>query len=34
MTWDKIAEILFAGERIAETRRTTKETDIYVKINL
>ena len=34
ITWDKIAEILFAGERIAETRRTTKETDIYVKINL
>ena len=34
MTWDKIAEILFAGERTAETRRTTKETDIYVKLNL
>jgi len=34
ITWDKIAEILFAGERIAESRRTTKETDIYVKINL
>ena len=24
MTWDKIAEILFAGERIAETRRTNR----------
>lgn len=34
MTWDKIAEILFAGERIAEVKRTTKETDIYVKVNL
>ncbi len=34
MTWDKIAEILFAGERIAEVKRCTKETDIYVKVNL
>lgn len=34
MTWDKIAEILFAGERLAEVRRTTKETDIYVRIDL
>ena len=34
MTWDKIAEILFAGERVAEVRRTTKETDIYVRIDL
>jgi imidazoleglycerol-phosphate dehydratase/histidinol-phosphatase len=34
MTWDKIAEILFAGERIAEIRRTTEETDVYVRINL
>lgn len=33
-TWDKIAELLFAGERIAEVKRTTKETDIYVKLNL
>lgn len=33
MTWDKIAEILFAGERIAEVKRTTKETDIYVRLN-
>lgn len=32
--WDKIAEILFAGERIAEITRTTKETDITVRINL
>ena len=34
MTWDKIAEILFAGERTAEVRRTTRETDICVKICL
>jgi len=34
MTWDSISEILFAGERIAEITRTTKETDIYVKIDL
>ena len=34
MTWDKIGEILFAGERIAEIRRTTKETDVYVRINM
>ena len=34
MTWDKISEILFSGERMAEVKRTTKETDIYVKINL
>ncbi|WP_300701118.1 bifunctional histidinol-phosphatase/imidazoleglycerol-phosphate dehydratase HisB [Bacteroides sp.] len=32
--WDKIAEFLFAGERTAEIRRTTKETDIYVSLNL
>lgn len=32
--WDKIAEFLFAGERIAEVRRTTKETDIWVRLNL
>ena len=34
MTWDKIAEILFAGERTAEVTRTTGETDICVSINL
>lgn len=34
MTWDKIAELLFAGERISEIHRVTKETDVYVKINL
>ncbi len=34
MTWDKIAEILFASERTAEVERNTKETQIHVKINL
>lgn len=34
MTWDKIAEILFAGERKAEIRRTTQETDIDIKLNI
>ena len=34
MSWDKISELLFAGERTAEVKRTTKETDIHVKINL
>lgn len=34
MTWDKIAELLFAGERIAEIRRTTKETDVEVRLDL
>lgn len=33
-SWDKIAELLFAGERTSEVKRTTKETDIYVKLNL
>ena len=34
MSWDKISELLFAGERTAEVKRTTKETDIHVKVNL
>ena len=32
--WNQIAEFLFAGERVAEVRRTTKETDIYIKVDL
>ena len=32
--WDRVTEFLFAGERTAETRRTTKETDILVRVNL
>ena len=32
--WDKVTEYLFAGERTAEVRRTTKETDIHIRIDL
>lgn len=32
--WDKVTEYLFAGERRAVVQRTTKETDIYVEVNL
>lgn len=34
MDWLRIAEILIAGERTAEIHRVTKETDVYVKIEL
>ena len=34
MTWEKITEILFAGERKAQVRRTTKETDIDIRLNI
>jgi len=32
--WQKVYEFLKVGERVAEHRRTTKETDIYIKLNL
>lgn len=32
--WKKIYEFLKLGVRVFESKRTTKETDIYVKINL
>lgn len=32
--WDCVAEFLFAGERTAEVQRTTKETDIRIRLNL
>jgi len=32
--WDKITELLFAQERRAIVQRTTKETDIYIEINI
>ncbi|WP_165040501.1 bifunctional histidinol-phosphatase/imidazoleglycerol-phosphate dehydratase HisB [Dysgonomonas sp. ZJ709] len=32
--WDVVSEYLFAGERRAEVKRTTKETDIYIALNL
>lgn len=33
-SWDDVTEFLFAGERCATVQRTTKETDIYVEVNL
>lgn len=33
-SWDRIAEFLFAGERIAVVQRKTKETDIYIELNM
>jgi imidazoleglycerol-phosphate dehydratase/histidinol-phosphatase len=32
--WQKIYEFLKLGQRVVEHRRSTKETDIYIKINL
>ncbi len=32
--WQKVYEFLKVGERVVEHRRSTKETDIYIKINL
>jgi len=32
--WQKIYEFLKLGERVIEHRRSTKETDIYIKLNL
>lgn len=34
MDWEKITELIFAGERKAELRRITRETDVYVKLDL
>lgn len=33
-SWEKVTEMVFAGERTAEIKRTTKETDICVRVNL
>ena len=33
-SWEKVTEMVFAGERTAQVKRTTKETDIDVRINL
>ncbi len=33
-SWDKISEIIYAGERVGNVERKTNETDIYVSINL
>jgi imidazoleglycerol-phosphate dehydratase/histidinol-phosphatase len=32
--WEKVYEFLKLGERVIEHKRTTKETDIYIKLNL
>ena len=32
--WDRIYEFLKMPDRVAEVRRTTKETDIYIRLNL
>jgi len=32
--WNKITEFLFAGERTATVKRTTKETDILIELDL
>ncbi len=34
MTWQKVAELVFAGDRRAEVHRKTAETDVYVSIGL
>lgn len=34
MTWKRITEILFAGDRIAHSKRVTNETDISVTLRL
>ena len=33
-SWNAITEFLFAGERIATVKRTTKETNIFIELNL
>jgi imidazoleglycerol-phosphate dehydratase / histidinol-phosphatase len=33
-SWNAITEFLFAGERTATVKRTTKETDIFIDLNL
>jgi imidazoleglycerol-phosphate dehydratase/histidinol-phosphatase len=33
-SWDRVSELLFAGERIVKVHRKTNETDIDIEINL
>ncbi len=32
--WDKVTEIVYAGERVEEIHRKTRETDVYVRVDL
>ena len=34
VSWSKISELLFAGERVSEVKRVTKETSIHIRVNL
>jgi len=34
MTWEKVCELVFAGDRHCEVHRKTSETDIYVSVGL
>lgn len=34
MNWQKVLETVLAGQRSAEVKRTTRETDIYIKVEL
>jgi len=34
VSWDRVAEFLFAGERQVTIKRTTKETDVFIQLNL
>ena len=33
-SWQQATELIYAGERVAEMHRQTKETDVYVRMNL
>ena len=33
-SWQQATELIYAGERVAEMHRKTKETDVYVRMNL
>ena len=33
-SWDKVSEVIYAGHRVAAVRRTTKETDVDIRLDL